>query len=205
MYEFNNLSSSNLSNNYYSSKIKEGIPIFQEQNGGGLPTNNFVDPFKLLENEKRNSLMSLGRNNLNMNISQSQIRNDFENEMNPYLMRMKNELNLIIQNFRKEINEKNYFFNEMAEIKQELIKMKQNSENSYLNIEQKFLDMNDNLNNHENKLNNLQSEILQANQMNKNMNNSFIKNEIDNIKNRMINIDTNNEKYFKEMKKILKK
>ena len=79
MYEFNNLSSSNLSNNYYSSKIKEGIPIFQEQNGGGLSTNNFVDPFKLLENEKRNSLMNLGRNNLNMNISQSQIRNDFEN------------------------------------------------------------------------------------------------------------------------------
>ena len=79
MYEFNNLSSSNLSNNYYSSKIKEGIPIFQEQNGGSLSANNFVDPFKLLENEKRNNLMNLGRNNLNMNISQSQIRNDFEN------------------------------------------------------------------------------------------------------------------------------
>ena len=34
-------------------------------------------------------------------------------------MRMKNELNLIIQNFRKEINEKNNFFNEMAEIHEE--------------------------------------------------------------------------------------
>ena len=41
--------------NYYSSKIKEGIPIFQEQNGGNL-YNNYIDPFKILENEKNNNI-----------------------------------------------------------------------------------------------------------------------------------------------------
>ena len=96
--------------NYYSSKIKEGIPIFQEQNGGNL-YNNYIDPFKILENEKNNNIYNAGINNYNMNVSDIQTRKIFEKEMNPYLFRMKNELNLIIEKFRKEINEKNQYIN----------------------------------------------------------------------------------------------
>ena len=198
MSKFNFSSNSNFFNNYYSSKIKEGIPIFQEENGGNM-YNNYVDPFKLLENEKNNNIFNLGTNNYNINVSDIQTRKNLEKEMNPYLMRMKNELNLIIEKFRKEMNEKNNFFSEMAEIKQELIKLKQNSEENHLNIEHKLLDINDTLNNHENKLNNFQSEIFQINHMNRNSNESFMKNEIDNIKNKIINMDKNNDKYLKEM------
>ena len=49
-------------NNYYSSKIKEGISIFQEQNGGNL-YNNYIDPFKLLENEKEKCETTLSAGN----------------------------------------------------------------------------------------------------------------------------------------------
>ena len=199
MSEFNNISNSNLSNNYYSSKVKEGIPLFQEENGGNL-YNNYIDPFKLIENEKNNNLFNTGRiSNYNMNMSDIQTRKMFEKEMNPFLMRMKNELNLIIEKFRKEMNEKNILLNEMGEIKHELIKMKQNSEDNYLNFEQKLLNINDILNSHENKLNNLESEIFQINHMNKKNDDSYLKNEVENIKNKVMNLDSTNEKYFKEM------
>ena len=106
-------------NNYYSLKIKEGIPIFQEQNDGNL-YNNYIEPFKLLENEKNNNIYNVGINNYNMNISDIQIRKIFEKEINPYLFGMKNELNLIIEKFRKEINEKSQYINDILKIKDEL-------------------------------------------------------------------------------------
>lgn len=184
--------------NYYSSKIKEGIPIFQEQNGGNL-YNNYIDPFKILENEKNNNIYNVGINNYNMNVSDIQTRKIFEKEMNPYLLRMKNELNLIIEKFRKEINEKNQYINDILEIKNEIIKNKQNSEENYLNIDQKILNINDNLNFQENKLNNLQSEFLQINHMGKKNEELFLKNELENIKNRLDVLDDNNDKYLKEI------
>ena len=201
MSDFNNLSNSHFSNNYYSSKVKEGIPIFQEENGGNL-YNNYIDPFKLLETQKNNTIFNPGFNN---NISNTQTRNIMEREMNPYLMQMKNELNLIIEKFRKEMNEKNNYLNEIGEIKEELIKIKQNTEDNYLNMEQKILNINDILNNQENKLNNLQSEIFQLNHMNKKNDDYFLKNEIENIKNKVINIDNTNDKYLKEMTQNLEK
>ena len=207
MSEFNNLSHTNLSNNYYSSKVKEGIPIFQEENIGNLGNtyNNFIDPFKLLETEKNNNIFNLGINNYNMNMSDIQTRKILEKEMNPYLMRMKNELNIIIERFRKELEEKSNYFNEIAEIKQELTKIKQNSDDTYRNFELKFLNMNDSLNNHEKILNNLQSEMFQINHLNKSSNEIFLKSEIDNIKNKVINMDNNNDKYLKEMSQNLEK
>ena len=201
MSDFNNLSNSHFSNNYYSSKVKEGIPIFQEENGGNL-YNNYIDPFKLLETQKNNTIFNPGFNN---NISNTQTRNIMEREMNPYLMQMKNELNLIIEKFRKEMNEKNNYLNEIGEIKEELIKIKQNTEDNYLNMEQKILNINDILNNQENKLNNLQSEIFQLNHMNKKNDDYFLKNEIENMKNKVINIDNTNDKYLKEMTQNLEK
>ena len=201
MSDFNNLSNSHFSNNYYSSKVKEGIPIFQEENGGNL-YNNYIDPFKLLETQKNNTIFNPGFNN---NISNTQTRNIMEREMNPYLMQMKNELNLIIEKFRKEMNEKNNYLNEIGEIKEELIKIKQNTEDNYLNMEQKILNVNDILNNQENKLNNLQSEIFQLNHMNKKNDDYFLKNEIENMNNKVINIDNTNDKYLKEMTQNLEK
>ena len=201
MSDFNNLSNSHFSNNYYSSKVKEGIPIFQEENGGNL-YNNYIDPFKLLETQKNNTIFNPRFNN---NISNTQTRNIMEREMNPYLMQMKNELNLIIEKFRKEMNEKNNYLNEIGEIKEELIKIKQNTEDNYLNMEQKILNINDILNNQENKLNNLQSEIFQLNHMNKKNDDYFLKNEIENMKNKVINIDNTNDKYLKEMTQNLEK
>ena len=121
MSELGISANSNFSKNYYSSKVKEGIPIFQEQNGGNL-YNNYIDPFKLLESQKNNNLFNQGfSNNHQMNISDIQTRNILEKEMNPFLMRMKNELNLIIEKFRKEMNGKNNYLNEIEELKQDLI------------------------------------------------------------------------------------
>ena len=190
-----------------SSKVKEGIPIFQEETIGNLGNtyNNFIDPFKLLETEKNNNIFNLGINNFNMNMTDIQTRKIFEKEMEPYLMRMKNELNLIIERFRKELEVKSNHFNEIEEMKQEMIKIRQNSEDIYKNFELKFLNMNDNLNKHDKTLNNLQSEMFQMNHLNKSSNDIFLKNEIDNLKNKVINLDSNNEKYLNETTKNIEK
>ena len=201
--KFASNSNLNLSKNSYSSRVKEGIPIFQEANGGNNFYNNYVDPFKMLENS--NNINNFGINNLNMNISDVQTRKLFEKEMNPYLLHMKNELNLIIEKFRKEMSNKSQYFNEMSEIKQELIKSKQNSENNYLNIEQKILNINDVLNTQEKKMNNLQNELFQINHMNKKDDDIFLKNDIENIKNRVIIMETNNDKYLQEKTQNLEK
>ena len=201
--KFASNSNLNLSKNSYSSRVKEGIPIFQEANGGSNFYNNYVDPFKMLENS--NNINNFGINNLNMNISDVQTRKLFEKEMNPYLLHMKNELNLIIEKFRKELSNKSQYFNEMSEIKQELIKSKQNSENNYLNIEQKILNINDVLNTQEKKMNNLQNELFQINHINKKDDDIFLKNDIENIKNRVIIMETNNDKYLQEKTQNLEK
>ena len=76
------------------------------------------------------------------------------------------------------MNKKNQYINDILDIKNELIKSKQNSEENYLNIEQKILNINDNINFQENKLNNLQSEFLQMNNLSKKNEEMFLKNVI---------------------------
>ena len=85
----------NSSSNYYEQKVKEGIPIFQEMNGSGTLRNNYVDPFKLLENGKNYNFSSRGEiggdNSLfgsNVNMTDIETRKIFEREMNPYLAQM---------------------------------------------------------------------------------------------------------------------
>ena len=75
----NKSSGFNMPSNYYNNKVKEGLPIFQEIGSfnNTLNNQNFVDPFKILENTKYNNYLnnniqgagsSLGAGSLSSNI-----------------------------------------------------------------------------------------------------------------------------------------
>ena len=177
------MSNLGLNNNYYSSRIKEGIPIFQEINGGNL-INNYTDPFKALEQNKIETFIN-GSNN--MNNTDIQTRRMLEQEMKPYLTHMKNELNMIIDKFRKEMNNKNNF-NDILDIKQELSNNKSNFESNFIILEKKIFDINDALNNQQKKINDLQNEIGQINYIKNKNDDIIIKKEIENIKNKINNL-----------------
>ena len=134
----NKSSGMNLTSNYYDRKIKEGIPIFQEigtfnQNLNG---NNFVDPFKILENSKNGNFLnrengnssSLGVGALSLNMTDIETRKMIEREMNPYLLQMKNELNIIIEKFRNEMADKSKILNDISSLKEQSLQINQNNE-----------------------------------------------------------------------------
>ena len=82
--------------NFYENYIKQDLPYFQNQNA-----QKFQD--EMYENSKFRTAPSLGK--LNFYTEESLHRKNMENEMEPYIYKMKNELNLMIDNFIKEMDE----------------------------------------------------------------------------------------------------
>ena len=181
----------NSSSNYYEQKVKEGIPIFQEMNGSGTLRNNYVDPFKLLENGKNYNFSSLremgGGNDLfgsNVNITDIETKRIFEREMNPYLAQMKKELNLIIEKFRNELEQKSNLFNEISLIKELTLKNKSNDEMNYSNLENKILNLKDSIVSQNNRIKFFENNLIDINNKNK-----IFNERMDDYENQMHNLE----------------
>ena len=192
----------NLPSNYYNNKVKEGLPIFQEigQFNNTLNNPNFVDPFKILENTKYNNYLNnnihginsnLGTLPLSTNINMTDIetRKIIEREMNPYLLQMKNELNLIIEKFKKEMENKSNILNEISTIKEQTFQINQNNDINYTNYEKKLLNIKDAINTHDKKLIEFQNQFNQINRSN-----LLFNKKIDDLHNNFINLDIINNK-----------
>ena len=181
----------NSSSNYYEQKVKEGIPIFQEMNGSGTLRNNYVDPFKLFENGKNYNFSSLremgGGNDLfgsNVNITDIETKRIFEREMNPYLAQMKKELNLIIEKFRNELEQKSNLFNEISLIKELTLKNKSNDEMNFSNLENKILNLKDSIVSQNNRIKFFENNLIDINNKNK-----IFNERMDDYENQMHNLE----------------
>ena len=194
----------NTSSNYYEKKVKEGIPIFQEINNGlynsKIKYQNYVDPFALLENGKTNNIIGSPSSNLNM--MDIETRKIIEQEMKPYISQMKNELNIIVEHFRKEIEEKSNIINEISSLKEKENQNRQNYDNDFINLNNKIISINDKLNSQERKIDKYQNMV---NQMEKNMNENLekIQNVLDNNKNNYMN--ALNQKIFNDINDMIDK
>jgi len=181
----------NSSSNYYEQKVKEGIPIFQEMNGSGTLRNNYVDPFKLLENGKNYNFSNRGEigggNGLfgsNVNITDIETRKIFEREMNPYLAQMKKELNVIIEKFRNELEQKSNLFNEISLMKELTLKNKSNDEMNISNLENKILNLKDTIASQSNRIKYFESNLIDINEKNK-----IFSKRMDDYENQMHNLE----------------
>ena len=214
IYNSNNLGY-NLSPNYYENKVKEGIPIFQEINGSSLQSNqNYVDPFKLLENSKNKNFLKSNPNggfgngagilDTNINTTDIETRKILEREMEPYLMQMKNELNAMMEKFRNEIDEKTNISEELSSIKEQELKNKKDNEINFSNLEQKILDIKNIINIQDKKINDFQNNFNQLNRLNQAINKKaddlFINlNDLEKIKNKILSLDASNDNIYKDI------
>ena len=92
---------------FYDSQIKKDLPYFQTQrlkkydNGISNGNDNFyITSFNQLN---PNTFRNTNVGNLNLDESNTKSRRAMEKEMEPYLNKMKNELNYMMEIFRKEI------------------------------------------------------------------------------------------------------
>ena len=181
-----NKSNYNMPSNYYEKKVKEGIQIFQEMDNGlyntGLKNQKYVDPFELLENGKINNFIG-SPSSSNLNISDIETRKIIEREMNPYLSKMKNELNIIVENFRKEMEEKSNVINEIIINKEQEKQLWQINDNRFTDIDKILFEIKNKLNSQEKKIDNCQ---YKANQIGKSMNDNM-ENIINNLNNKKNN------------------
>ena len=221
-YDLNlNKSSINLQqNNYYERKVKEGIPIFQEINQFNRTANGqgYIDPFKLLENSKSNyylnnggqSSIGIGPLSSNINISDIETRKIIEREMNPYLLQMKNELNMIVENLRKEFDNKSNILNEITFLKEQIVNNKQYNEDNNTNLENKMLNLEKKINIQEKKLNDYKNDIIQINRFNQDINQRSEEmlqnfNELERLKDKVMSLDSSNENVYKEITQNIEK
>ena len=203
----------NLSPNYYEKKIKEGIPIFQETgiyNNKSMSNPNYVDPFKLLENNKTNNFLyndGGGGSFSNINMYDVETRKIIEREMDPYILKMKNELNIIIEKFRKEMEDKSNIINEITSLKEEISQTNKKNDISNSNIEEKISNIKDILNSQEKKF---QNNLNQINIFNK----DIIKktdelylniNDVRKNNNKFLSMDASNENMYREITNNIQK
>lgn len=214
IYKFDDLNLNkpeyNTSSNYYEKKVKEGIPIFQEINNGlysnSINNQNYIDPFKLLENGKTNSFLNNGGSlPTNLNMTDIDTRKIIEREINPYILKMKNELNIIVEKFKKEMEEKSNIINEISFLKEQIDKNKNNSNDNYEDLQKKIMDINNILSNQNNNINKINYTLYQINKDNKSIYQNM-EERYNNLKNNKYNAMNNmDDKIYKDMNDLIDK
>ena len=217
-FKTSNIDNTITSPNFYENKIKGTLPDYQNQKLNYLTNNyfqesqktnvnssNYIDPFKLLENKKTTLLVNnLNSPSQNMNISDLQIKKMIEREMDPYLLQMKNELDMKFKEFLDEMNSKKEIFNEITSTKDTITEYQRLNDINQKNLEKKLFKVTSELNEKqkkldeiENNLTNLNNSYNKLNKQNEDINNNL--NEIGNIKNKLDVFDNIHEKINQEI------
>lgn len=141
-YDYNK-SFSPSTTNYFEKEIKEGLPFFQQNKLQSTLRNNFFNT-----NNDTNIKMTSSEKNDMINLEAKKL---IEREMNPYIILMKKELNLIIDKFNQDLQEKNQNMKELLNIRNELEEIKKTNEVITNNLQQKIDKNNENFNQQEEK------------------------------------------------------
>ena len=144
-------------NNYFEKEIKEGLPFFQQNKLKSTLRNNYF-------NSNNESYLKMSSNE-KMDLINLEAKKIIEREMNPYISLMKKELNLMIDKFSKDFQNKEENINALFNIKNEIEEIKRQNENIINNLEQKIVKNSDNYNEMEQKVKNMQLDIDKINQL----------------------------------------
>ena len=144
-------------NNYFEKEIKEGLLFFQQNKLKSTLRNNYF-------NSNNESYLKMSSNE-KMDMINLEAKKIIEREMNPYISLMKKELNLMIDKFSKDFQNKEENINALFNIKNEIEEIKRQNENIINNLEQKIVKNSDNYNEMEKKVKNMQLDIDKINQL----------------------------------------
>ena len=191
--------------NYFEKQIKEGLPFFNENKLQSTLRNNYFNNSDSNYNLRaRNNITSAEK----IDRSEIEAKKILEREMNPYLSYMKNELKLIVEQFAKDINEKNALINEISSLKNEIEILKRTNDNLGNEINAKYLKNNENFNLHERKISNIELDLNKFNQIfsiesKQNSQIPTIIVDISHINDKINILEKNNENIFSELGKIV--
>ena len=191
--------------NYFEKQIKEGLPFFNENKLQSTLRNNYFNNSDSNYNLRaRNNITSAEK----IDRSEIEAKKILEREMNPYLSYMKNELKLIVEQFAKDINEKNALINEISSLKNEIEILKRANDNLGNEINAKYLKNNENFNLHERKISNIELDLNKFNQIfsiesKQNSQIPTIIVDISHINDKINILEKNNENIFSELGKIV--
>lgn len=208
---------------YFDSTIKQDLPFFNElkkqqienefkntnsllykPNGGN--GNNYQSQYN---NNNHNDNLMVG-NLLGNQTTNSEIRKMFEQEMQPYLYKMKNDLALQMDSYRKEIENNSLIQSELASIEANVIdnskqcQTNHNENTKKINtLNHKTLLLSNQIDDIKNSLYDITRTISILEQTQKAMNDSIP--ELEHLKTKVNNIDLSNEKIQQEMEANLMK
>ena len=154
-YDYNK-SFSPSTTNYFEKEIKEGLPFFQQNKLQSTLRNNFFNT----NNEANIKLTSSEKNDM-INLEAKKL---IEREMNPYIILMKKEINLIIEKFNTDLQEKNHNMNQLLNMRNELEEIKKTNEVITDDLRQKIIKNNNIFNQQEEKINSMQLNLNKLNQ-----------------------------------------
>ena len=213
MYNTNDFHQSNGASqtrtNYFENQIKEGLSFFNQNKLQSTLRNNYFN--------ESDSNINLRARNGNAKIITSTEKNDMseieakkilEREMNPYLSYMKKELKSIVDQYSKDINEKNSLIKEIASLKNEIEILKRTNDNLGNDILAKILKNNENINLHERKISNMELDINKFNQLfsiESNQNNQIpsILVDLSNVNDKIKIMEKNNENILADLGKVV--
>ena len=201
-YDFQPNITSQTTTNYFEKQITEGLPFFhQNKLQNTLKNNYFNDSNTRLKNENNKNIAT----NEKIDMSDIEAKKIIEREMKPYLSYMKKELNLIVEQFSKNLDDKNDIINDITSIQKEIESIKTQNDIIKNNLDQKILKNNEILNSQDKKINNIQSNINNFNQLfsNQSYQNNQIPNiifDISQIKEKINLVEKNNENVLPEIK-----
>ena len=143
--------------------------------------------------------------NLKIDTTDIEAKKVLEREMNPYLQFMKNELNMQVENFKKDIQDKSEIINNAQNLNTEIENLKSSNEVIQNSLQERILKIFDILNNHDKKIKEIQNELNKKNKLNPNIPSqnddiSFAVKEISRINEKISNMDVTNENILKEIK-----
>ena len=141
--------------------------------------------------------------NENIDMSDVEARKIIEREIKPYLSIIKKELQLKVEEFTKNVDEKIEIINDITELKNEIEKIKSVNELIKNNFEEKILKNSEEIILQNQKLNNIQNKLNQLlSWQQSNQNNQISAIEISQIKEKINLLEKNNENVLPEFQQV---
>jgi chromosome segregation ATPase len=203
----------NTNQNFYETQIKKDLPYFQTQRlkryENGFSNGN--DTFYGTSFNKTNPLNTYRNTNvgnLKVDESDTKSRKAMEKEMEPYLNRMKNELNYMMETFRKEIGNNIYlepklnsFEEKIQDNKKSIEVTQEDSNNKFNSLENRIIKLLSDMEKYNTKIEEMDRKIKEFQLLGSSI--KEINFKIKDIENKTNTYDMTNEKLYNKIESSL--